>query len=88
MAPEVTLHENKVHRRPRSKHINTSVIDGSLVCDFCGFISRSKRQATIMMREHHKNLHSDGDALSCDHCSVIVTNAVTLKKHKSYCHDG
>ena len=90
LAPEVTLHENKVHRRPfgrpRSELINTSIIGGVLVCDFCGFSSRSKLRALLMMKDHHKNLHSVVGALSCDHCSVIVTKIGTLKKHKSYCH--
>ena len=84
---EVTLHENEGHQILQSKHINTSVINGNLVCDFCGFISQSKRQVE-MMRSHHKSVHSAGGALSCDQCGVIVTNAKTLKRHMSYRHDG
>ena len=90
LAPEVTPHGNKAHRGPfgcpRSELINTSIIGGVLVCDFCGFSSRSKLRALLMMKDHHKNLHSVVGALSCDHCSVIVTKIGTLKKHKSYCH--
>ena len=84
---EVTLHENEGHQILQSKHINSSVINGNLVCDFCGFISQSKRQVE-MMRSHHKSVHSAVGALSCDQCGVIVTNAKPLKRHMSYRHDG
>ena len=51
-------------------------------CDFCEYSYTSRQRPNI----HKKSKH--GSKYPCDQCESVLSNPMTLKKHKKWKHEG